>query len=154
MQKIISTFILLATLMSVASAGTYTTNASRDFVVVPVGSIPAQDYCTVSDGRAFPGDEVTIHYTVQNVGNVNLENVVLKSSLTGNVPLRFKKLIPMQVTSKSMVIVAPNKYGTVTDNVTLTATYPDEPGAWPKAKITILTMREKPMTCKCPNEIK
>jgi len=152
MRKIIPIFILLAALISVASAGTYTMNASRDFVVVPVGSIPAKDYCTVSDGKAFPGDEVTIHYTVQNVGNVNLENVKLTSSLTGNVPLRFKKLIPFQVTSKSAVIIAPDKYGVVTDNVTLTATYPDEPGAWPKAKITILTMREKPETCKCPAE--
>jgi len=44
MRKIIPIFILLAALISVASAGTYTMNASRDFVVVPVGSIPTKDY--------------------------------------------------------------------------------------------------------------
>jgi len=153
-RNIVLLALSLIAMTSLVDAGTYTEKRCyAGFTVVPDGSMTKPALCNLFDGKAFPGDEVIIQYTVKNVGNVKLENVVLHSELFGNIKLPAKKLIPHQVTAKGMKIIAPSKPGAVvSDKVTLNATYKDAPDAHPDVIIEVVSQREKPDACRCPNE--
>jgi len=128
------------------AVSTEITNTSTSILVVEEGSIPATELCNTADGKAFPGDTVTLYYTIQNTGYNKLTNVTIQSKIFGKIKPKFTTLIPMQVTQVNRNFIAPSKLGFVNETVTL---YADQNG---KAKITILPIREAPLACKCPNQ--